>query len=53
MIVTMVDVLGDMACCATLKKILGGESTNRDVSSLNTAMREHGVGNAKEGLYRE
>ena len=53
MIVTMVDVLGDMACCATLKKILGGESTNRDVSSLNTAMMEHGVVNAKEGLYRE
>ena len=53
MIVTMVDVLGDMACCATLKRFLGSESANRDVSSLNTAMMEHGVVNAKEGLYRE
>ena len=53
MIVTMVDVLGDMACCATLKRFLGSESANRDVSSLNTAMMEHGVVNVKEGLYRE
>ena len=42
-----------MACCATLKRFLGSESANRDVSSLNTAMMEHGVVNVKEGLYRE